>query len=306
MGANALKGFGLGLAAFGETLGKGMQADITARKAAEEEARKEAALERRWKAELTAKQEENKAERDLRAAEGAAQRELYRDMESGRNERLDKQIGQQQRQLDLAERRSMVDDIDRVEQAGMNAAAKLQQDFIKKSQEAIELYPNEAERAKYVDGLVKQLNDTMGQINAQVQTRRQQVASAYGDAGLNYLKDITFEKGKGGLFPTELPGVETDPKADPKADPRGGKTVVLPGQGDAEAFSFGPVFDIARQTAAGEVPWRQSLAQAKELYQKPKSPADLIGVPAAILTGTVTGGLQNLGGGLWDLTTTRR
>jgi hypothetical protein len=135
------------------------------------------------------------------------------------------------------------------------------------------------------------------------------VASAYGDAGLNYLKDITFEKEKGGLFPTELPGVEIDPKADPKADPKvdpaTGKTVKLPGD-NSDGFSFSGMFDVGYDVATGKTDLATADAAAAARWAQPKSPAQYVLGPAGALTGAAAGLAKESTVGLWDWATTRR
>jgi len=309
MASNWLRGLGSGVAATGEMVGRGMMADAQAKREQEAEARREASMERRWNKEAAMRKTERAEDKATREAERKAEF-IQRDKEQTAN------LGQQKyavdasnartdKQLALMEKRSLVDDVNAVEQAGMTAIGNIQKQFLEKSQELIELYPDPAQRAAEVKKLDAQLQQAVGQVNAQVSTRRQQVAGAYGALGKEYLQNIEYAAPETGLFDVRLPGAEgTDVQADKGVESPGAAKVPTVTQPDN--FSFGPVFDIARQTATGRVPLAKSLEQAKGLYERPKSIVDMATVPAGALGGMVVGGLENVGGGLWDLATTRR
>ena len=312
MGANALKGFGLGIATLGGEVGKGMMADTVERKRQESEARKEASLERRWRAELEASKAEREAgrafeagergkDRTFRENESAKDRKQREAEEAGRNSRTD-------RQLELAERRSLTSELSDVQQQVGTRLNALNMKAMQQAQKLQETLTGPA-LDKATAELESQYKQAFAQITELGQAQHQQVLNAYGDLGKQVAESMSYNaptQDDMGLFAPiggEGAGTGTDnpPPKSGTVDPVTGKVVEMP-----DSFSFGPVFDIARKTASGQVPVAQSLEQAKSLYERPKSVVDMVTVPAGALGGMVVGGLENVGGGLWDLATTRR
>lgn len=305
MASNWLRGLGSGIAATGEMVGRGMMADAQAKREQEAEARREASMERRWNKEMAISKTERAEDKAAREAERKAefsQRDKERkDQLSQQKYAVDASNARTDKQLALMEKRSLVDDVNAVEQAGMSAIGSIQKQFLEKSQELIELYPDPAQRAAEVKKLDAQLRQAIDQVNTQVTARRQQVAGAYGDLGKEYLQNIEYAAPETGLFDVTTPLKEGTAAEDTAAGGSAGAkkvpTVAMP-----DTFSFGPVFDVARQAGSGQLPQQEAVAKVRGLYNQPKSPVDVVTGGLGAVAGTVAGGYQ----GLWDLATKRQ
>lgn len=305
MASNWLRGLGSGIAATGEMVGRGIMADAQAKREQEAEARREASKERRWNKEAAMRKTERAEDKAAREAERTAefnQRDKEQKANLGQQKyAVDASNARTEKQLALMEKRSLVDDVNAVEQAGMSAIGSIQKQFLEKSQELIELYPDPAQRAAEVKKLDAQLRQAIDQVNTQVTARRQQVAGAYGDLGKEYLQNIEYTAPSSGLFDVTTPVREGAAAEDTAAGGSAGEkkvpTVAMP-----DTFSFGPVFDVARQAGSGQLPQQEAVARVRGLYNQPKSPVDVVTGGLGAVAGTVAGGYQ----GLWDLATKRQ
>lgn len=305
MASNWLRGLGSGIAATGEMVGRGMIADAQAKREQEAEARREASTERRWNKEAAMRKTERAEDKAAREAERTAefnQRDKEQKANLGQQKyAVDASNARTDKQLALMEKRSLVDDVNAVEQAGMSAIGSIQKQFLEKSQELIELYPDPAQRAAEVKKLDAQLRQAIDQVNTQVTARRQQVAGAYGDLGKEYLQNIEYTAPSAGLFDVTTPLKEGTAAEDTAVGGSAG-TKKVPTVAMPDTFSFGPVFDVARQAGSGQLPQQEAVAKVRGLFNQPKSPVDVVTGGLGAVAGTVAGGYQ----GLWDLATKRQ
>jgi hypothetical protein len=304
MGANALKGFGLGIATLGGEVGKGMMADTVERKRQESEARKEASLERRWRAELEASKAEREAgrafeagergkDRTFRENESAKDRKQRESEEAGRNSRTD-------RQIDLAERRSLTSELSDVRQQVGTRLNALNMKAMQQAQKLQETLTGPA-LDKATAELESQYKQAFAQITELGQAQHQQVLNAYGDLGKQVAESMSYNaptQDDMGLFAPiggEGAGTGTDnppPKAG-EVDPSTGKIVELPESG----LSLSSGFDAGRRVGRGDITYNQSIAEYMDsLNTQKNSRLGTLGHIVAEPVGTVVG----WGEGLWD------
>jgi hypothetical protein len=313
MGANALKGFGLGIATLGGEVGKGMMADTVERKRQESEARKEASLERRWRAELEASKAEREAgrtfeagerdkDRTFRSGESEKDRKQRESEEAGRNSRTD-------RQLELAERRSLTAELSDVRQQvgtrlnALNMKAMQQMQKLQETKVGADLEKATAE-------LESQYKQAFSQITELGQAQHQQVLNAYGDLGKQVAESMSYnqpEQDEMGLFSptggdTKDAGTGNPPPKSGTVDPVTGKVVEMPDTN----FSFGGMFDIGMNVATGKMTRAEADAAAQARWNQPKSPVDYVAGPAGAIAGALTGLGKESTVGLWDWATTRK
>ena len=271
MGANALKGFGLGIATLGGEVGKGMMADTVERKRQESEARKEASLERRWRAELEASKAEREAgrafeagergkDRTFRENESEKDRKQRESEEAGRNSRTD-------RQLELAERRSLTSELSDVRQQVSSNLQNLSMQAMRAAQKLEETMTGDKLKAAKAQ-LESQYNTAFKNIVSQGNAQHEQVLKAYPELGEQVA--ITFDETQFDGFNLTQP----DPKVDPgagnppppgsKTDPVTGKIVVLPEEGEG-LFQQGFDLGAASFTAGYKNPDRMAAVQSADL-----------------------------------------
>lgn len=302
MAANLLKGLGQGLYAAGGTIGQGMMADIQQRRQMELEAMREASAERRWNREADLRRSEREAERKDRAAE----RKEYREFQSSENEKqrqqqqrsIDAQNARLDKQLNLTERRAIVDDLYAVDQAGMRQIADIQSKFVDRKAKLDERMLPPAEYAKELATLQKQLVDMVEQTNVQVSARKEQIANAYGDLGRQYLESVDFSK-----LPTDLTGAGDTAGGAGTADTGAARDTAKPGaavpvvEPSSGGLGFGSAFDLSRRVARGELSQTEANKALDELVLSPSTSRAGAGLA---VPGAITGAVVGAGQGLYD------
>lgn len=283
MASGWLRGLGAGIANAGQAVSQGMMADAQARREAEREAQREASAEKRWNKEVslrkTERQEdanrretERKADFAQRDKEGAAQREQQKYAVDASNSRTDKQLA-------LMERRALVDDVNAVNQAGMNAIGDIQKRY---AAEAAKLEENVLDPTKLAEQkkiLRERLGQEVEQVNVQISARKQEVANAYGELGSKYLETINFSNDAGG----DTPGLFETPDTSTGKEDAGGGT-------DGKGKKIPTVSDPNQGFGAGFSAGKEDLMQNSDQgWQRIKGFKSGVGYPLGVVGGAVGG-----------------
>lgn len=302
MGPNALRGLGLGIAAAGETIGRGMSEDIRAKREAEREAAREASLERRWAKELAVRTEERKQDREFQAseraadrtaqsAERAADRAQQDKAEKGRNSRLDKQ-------LNLQERYQLTKELSDVQQQVDGRLAKLNSQYADRY-ESIRLEKTGDDLLKAEAALQKEYDQAFMQVRELGNTQKKQVLNAYGDLGKSVAETAEFLSGDIEALKIGL-GV-TDPKTgdDTKTPPPDDGTTRTVKDPNSTSGLFSDSFNFGRAVAEGGMFSDQSVnafgQRQSKLDSQDIAPAKRLVAEGADLAGRVVGGAEKLG-----------
>ena len=188
------KGLGRGLMQFGETLNRGMQADIRARREDEIARRREASIERRWRAqEARADKQEVRADERLKLQQErwAKQDQRQASQDARQLERDKVSDAQFNRQMDLRESSVIEKNLNGIIAAKRDAEDKIIERYRKQMTDPITGQPLAGEQSQQMQ---MQMQEEIAQVRQQYSKLLDQKVRSYGErlrgTGFAYLLDI--------------------------------------------------------------------------------------------------------------------
>jgi hypothetical protein len=194
--------------------------------------------------------------------------------------------------MDLNTRKSLSDDISKVDQQTMMGLSRINERYARAALKLQEQGLMGPDLSKAIGILETQMKDEVAQFATQADVRRQQVAEIYGEEGLQYVKGMSYTSDYGLDKDVSVDKIVEDvKKPTPKLDPSGKPvpTVDVAGEEEIPSFSFGPLFDTSRRAVSEEIPKQEARDYAWELWNRPKSPVDTVTGFAGAVGGSLAG-----------------